>query len=422
MEKSLRAKSLRLLVAISIMASMMLMLTGCPAGSGSSGNYGATDTATVNGFSSDSYSSTESVSNSISLAPTSGKTDDSSTYKEEATQLNVELNTEKLVYTASVELEVQDFDSAINSLKSLITEFNGIIQSENIHDNTPWEYYFDDYSSLTNRVDDDSGYKYGTLVVRIPTKNFNDFLANTGNIGHVTSQYSDVDNITTEYYDTKSYLESYQSQMEALQEMYDRATTIDEMLEIQTRIYDVQAEINRLSTKIQSMDVDVAYSTISIYIDEVESYSKTAKEQNELSFGAIIGETFKESCEDALEFLQGLLLFIVFNFWKILIVLAIAGVMIFFLRKAKKKSDSTYDKIRSAWNRPGEHRGNVPNQPYTHNKPGEYIEADTEIIDDNVEAGIESTDMDEKTGKTEESSIDTDESGPDIKVDDTDKK
>ena len=126
MEKSLRAKSLRLLVAISIMASMMLMLTGCPAGSGSSSNYGATDTATVNGFSSDSYSSTESVSDSISLAPTSGKTDDSSTYKEEATQLTVELNTEKLVYTASVELEVQDFDSAINSLKSLITEFNGI--------------------------------------------------------------------------------------------------------------------------------------------------------------------------------------------------------------------------------------------------------------------------------------------------------
>ena len=50
--------------------------------------------------------------------------------------------------------------------------------------------------------------------------------------------------------------------------MYNRTGTITEMLEIEARISEVQAEINSLTTKIQSMDMDVTYSTVTIDIEE----------------------------------------------------------------------------------------------------------------------------------------------------------
>lgn len=156
---------------------------------------------------------------------------------ESAADTENELNPEKLVYTASVELETKDFDAAVEQLNERLDEVGGIIQDENFYDDTPWEYYYGIYDDSTTRKV--SGYKRLVTTVRIPTANLDAFLNDIGGIGHVTSSSSYVSNITQEYYSTKSYLESYQNQLDVLLGMYEQCETIDEMITVEQRISEV---------------------------------------------------------------------------------------------------------------------------------------------------------------------------------------
>ena len=246
-----------------------------------------------------------------------------------------ELNPEKLVYTASVELETKDFDAAVDQLNERLDEVGGIIQDENFYDDTPWEYYYGIYDGSTTRKV--SGYKRLVTTVRIPTANLDAFLNDIGGIGHVTSSSSYVSNITQEYYRTKSYLESYQNQLDVLLGMYEQCETIDEMIAVEQRISEVQAKINQLTTRISSYDRDVAYSTVTITMNEVTEYSDTPREQEEKSFGEKVIERVINSWHTMLDVLEHLLYFIIDIMWLLIIIGIILTLVIVINRKHKKK-------------------------------------------------------------------------------------
>ena len=334
-----RIRNLRLAVYAAAIAAM-LALSGC--------SSSATESESVNSYDneySEIYYETsgpvvgESITGSIGGSGLiSGSTSDTAsgdaTDTEGAAAEN-ELNPEKLVYTASVELETKDFDAAVDQLNERLDEVGGIIQNENFYDDTPWEYYYGIYDDSTTRKV--SGYKRLVTTVRIPTANLDAFLNDIGGIGHVTSSSSYVSNITQEYYSTKSYLESYQNQLDVLLGMYEQCETIDEMITVEQRISEVQAEINQLTTRISSYDRDVAYSTVTITMNEVTEYSDTPREQEEKSFGEKVVERIVASWHTMLDVLENLLYFIIDIMWFLIIVGIILTLVIVINRKHKKK-------------------------------------------------------------------------------------
>lgn len=241
------------------------------------------------------------------------------------------INTEKLVYTATSSIEVKDFNNAVSALKNKVNELNGIVQSEVYWDDAPYDFYTENYKG--RKI---SGYKRFSTVVRIPTDSFNSFINELSNLGHVKNTNSRVSNITQQYYSSKAYLESYQNQLNVLQEMYNRTGTITEMLEIEARISEVQAEINSLTTKIQSMDMDVTYSTVTIDIEEVTEYSDTPREYKELSFLDKLTQRFQNSWNNFLNFLEDLLYFVIDIGWYIILFGAILFIWIKYCRKKGK--------------------------------------------------------------------------------------
>ena len=339
-----RIRNLRLAVYAAAVA-VMLALSGCSSSATESINSYDNEYSEIYSTDSEIYYETsgsvvgESITGSIGGSGLiSGSTSDTAsgdaTDTESAAAEN-ELNPEKLVYTASVELETKDFDAAVDQLNERLDEVGGIIQDENFYDDTPWEYYYGIYDDSTTRKV--SGYKRLVTTVRVPTANLDAFLNDIGGIGHVTSSSSYVSNITQEYYSTKSYLESYQNQLDVLLGMYEQCETIDEMITVEQRISEVQAEINQLTTRISSYDRDVAYSTVTITMNEVTEYSDTPREQEEKSFGEKVVERVINSWHTMLDVLEHLLYFIIDIMWLLIIIGIILTLVIVINRKHKKK-------------------------------------------------------------------------------------
>lgn len=333
----------------SITASMIL-LCSCGGGSSSSHDamYGVTNGTVANsksaflesanldnfsdfgGISGDSY---EGGYEYYEYSEPQDVTDQNVTSEAEEYTYTENVNREKLVYEATSSIEVKNFDEAVAGLKVTVQQLKGIVQSEDYWDDAPYEFYTDSYNG--RKI---SGYKRFRTVVRIPTSEFDSFIHGLSSLGHVKNTTSKVSNITQQYYSSKSYLESYQNQLEVLQEMYSRTGTITEMLEIEARISEVQAEINNLTTKIQSMDMDVAYSTVTINIEEVTEYSDTPREYQELSFFDKLSQRFQNSWEGFLDFLEETLYFFIDVGWYLIILAIILYIWIKVRRKKGKTS------------------------------------------------------------------------------------
>lgn len=325
------------LLALSLACIIALGLTGC-----------GTSTSTGSGNNTDAMASTNSMGSNWGFSPSSKNEiayDTEDIKQEEAgvqdeisdTGNNTQINQnkqEKLVYSANVEMEVKDFDNSTKALKQKINSLDGIIQNESYSDEEPYYLYYErDYSKNTKI----SGYKNLYTTVRIPTERFNEFVESLNDIGHIKSSSTQVDNITQQYYNNTAYLESYQNQLEVLQNMYNQTGSITEMLEIEARISEVQAEITKLTTVIQSMDMDVNYSTVTIRLSEVVEYSDTPREYQELTFMQKVGQRFVDSWENFVGFLEAVVYIIIDCIWFLIIIAILIVIAIYFSKKRKAK-------------------------------------------------------------------------------------
>ncbi len=177
---------------------------------------------------------------------------------------NSEITGDKIVYTGSLTIETLNYEETISSITKQISSLNGIIQSQNEYDqDTSWYTG----SSLRNSN------RYMYLTARIPTESFETFMNSAGDSGKVTSRSSSTENISKQYHDNDIEIESLETQEKRLLEMLDQAETVEDMVTIDSRLSEVQTELNQKRSARSSMDTDVAYSTVTIEIDEVQRYS-----------------------------------------------------------------------------------------------------------------------------------------------------
>ena len=259
---------------------------------------------------------------------------------EASDNLSKTLSDEKLVYRARFKMETKEYDSAIDSLDNLLEKYGGITEERTYSDDAP-QWVISDYQN--GYISDTNGWRELNTTIRVPSKNFEDFNAELSEIGHLTSSNSYVENISSAYYDTAIKLESYQEQAKNLLAMYESAQTIDEMLQIEDRLTELNYKINSLTTEIQTMDMNVAYSTITLTISEVSEYTYQSRVYEELPFLERWKDTFVEGFESFVENVQDLTLGLTYNLWN-LIVLAIVIVVIVKVRKHHKTKKNKGDK------------------------------------------------------------------------------
>ncbi|USZ68295.1 DUF4349 domain-containing protein [Halorussus salilacus] len=223
----------RLLVAVAL--ASLVVLAGC---SGSGGDAGSADqSAQAN------LAATEAQG---TVQESDGSADDSS--GESAVQ-----NREReLIRTGEVSLRVESFDESRRNLTQAVESRGGFVgdTDEQVH----------------NRAN--QSWTSGRLVLRVPAENFSAFLDRVKDEGGVRHVSTDTEDVTDQLVDIEARLENLRSQREQLRELYEEANDTETVLDVQERLSEVQTEIERLEAQQESLQRQVAYSTITVEMDE----------------------------------------------------------------------------------------------------------------------------------------------------------
>ncbi len=289
----------------------------------------------------DSYA--EESAESEKGSDNSGFDPDSDSFPDDSGE-NVTLRKDKLVYHANVSISTKKFDDTLSGCRALANKYEAIIQSENFSDSDTSWYTSEEYRSR-------NGYsRYYTVELRIPSKNFESFLNSAGDLeGVITNRDSNVTNISAQYYDAQEEMKAYEAELTRLYALMDQATEMSDILTLEERITTVQTNLNQVKSSLRTMDTDVAYSYITLNIDEVAP-SAVITETDEPTFGEKLKEAFGHSISAFVKFIQAIIL-IFASTWTFLILLALIIFLIVRLiisadRKSKKKHAQQFEAMR----------------------------------------------------------------------------
>jgi len=222
---------------------------------------------------------------------------------------------QKIVYSSDISLESKNYDDDIAAVRQLVSSNRG---------------YF---SSTSESGNVEYGNRFASFTARVPSENYDTFMTSVGDVGSLTYKSEYVDDITSEYVDVQARLQSLNTKLERLQELEANAADVTELLEIEDRINEVQYEIESYTAQMKVYDSQVEYSTITISVSEVVTYTEPKAD----TLLNRIAEAFSDSFSGFISFLQNLLINIIYLLPYLIIIIVIIVIIIVARRKKKAK-------------------------------------------------------------------------------------
>ena len=220
---------------------------------------------------------------------------------------------QKLIRTASLELETMEFESTNAALNELVAQMGGYMENSN----------------LRNRS---SGYRYAEYTLRIPAERYEEFLNQAGTLCHETWRSTSQEDISEMYYDTQGRLKTQQIKLERLQDLLAKAETMEDIITIESAISETEMLIDNYSGTLRHYDGKVDYATISVSLQEVYKYSNT--EEAPTTFASRLGNSFSSGWNNFVDAMEDLVVGLAYG-WMWLVILGAAAFIGF--RVARKK-------------------------------------------------------------------------------------
>lgn len=286
-----------------LIAVMLVMMT---AGCGNSSKMAVEDRATV--------SSGAELDGEYSWD--TDETADTGVTSENGVEAQVE-NGRKLIRTVSLSLETKEFDSVLTNLSTKTTELGGYIETSSVNGNS--------YSHHSTR--------YASYVIRIPADKLNEFVEVVSELGNVTQKNESVEDVTLRYIDVESHKKALETEQERLLELLSKAENMEEILTIESKLSDIRYEIENYESQLKTMDNQIDYSTVSVYVDEVERVTDTG----EKGFFEEIKERFGNSLYIVARGIRGLVIGILGSLPILIVCGGVIAVVVIVVRKILKK-------------------------------------------------------------------------------------
>jgi hypothetical protein len=192
----------------------------------------------------------------------------------------------QIVQTSSVRLSVQRgrFDETVDEARSIAAGLAGFVVSSSASQ-----------GSAQRLV-------RGTLVLRILARNYAEAMKALASLGRVEARRENGQDVSQEYVDLRARTRQLQAVESQLLELLDRANTVGAALAVQQQLSQVQLDLEQARGRLQYLDDQVAFSTISLDLYErvlpvpksggdrfgiVDAWSKAAA-----GFLAVLGWTF----------------------------------------------------------------------------------------------------------------------------------
>jgi hypothetical protein len=203
----------------------------------------------------------------------------------------------KLIKRADLRIRVEDPAAIEAPLSALMTKYDA------------WPAYTGIYENSRN------------YSIRVPSSSYDTMLLDLTGLGRILRRSENAEAVTLRYYDLEGRLATKRELLRTYQEYLGRAANIGDIMTVESRIADLQQEIDWTGTQLRNLSNLIDYSTIDLEIigpSNVSSYS-------EPRLGEKVGELFNSIggvASSALVVLMGIVIYgtpviliIVFLFW-----------------------------------------------------------------------------------------------------------
>lgn len=230
----------------------------------------------------------------------------------------------KLIYTADIDAQTADFDTASKGIADLVQSMGGYFERQNI-DNT-------------SRYDG-AALKKGTYVIRIPAEHYAEFLSSVGENITVKSLNESVKDVGLVYADAEQHIKTLSIKLDRLQELLSRATEMSDIITIESAISDTEYELSCYQSDINWYDSLISFSTVNITLVEAARPGSGIEEKE--NFFSELGSSFLDGLEKTWNNISGFFYWLSYN----LIGLAVLALIVVLLIKFRPFT-KLYRKIR----------------------------------------------------------------------------
>ena len=226
---------------------------------------------------------------------------------------------QKLIRTLYLDAETEDMDPLLQTINQQITDLGGYIEAQEISND-----------SLVR-----TKYRFANLTIRIPAENLDRFVSHVSDHANITSNRETTEDITLRYVAVESRITALQTEQTRLLELLAKAETMNDLLLIESRLTDVRAELEQVTSQLRVMDNQVNYGTIHLTLTQVEQYTQPEPE----TFWQKVGTGFVKSLKGLGNLLLGLVYLLIVALPYLVIPAAILAVLLIINKRRKKKKE-----------------------------------------------------------------------------------
>jgi len=223
----------------------------------------------------------------------------------------------KIIFTAQVDLVVEDLARSEEQLKALVQEHKA-------------------YAAKSETRGSPGSPRSGSWTIRVPVDHFDALLEGISKLGELRRSTTDSDDITDRYYDLKAHIKNNEVEEQGLQKLYvEKSATgkLDDLLAVRRELRNIRGDIEQQKGQLQRWDKETEYATVRVEMHDRKDYIPVTTP----TFGTSISRTFWGSWDSLVSLGQALVLFVVaITPW--LPVLGLIGLVIWFgLRRMQKR-------------------------------------------------------------------------------------
>jgi Domain of unknown function (DUF4349) len=193
----------------------------------------------------------------------------------------------QIIYNASVDLVVENFDDVPRQVAALAQRFDAVVADSTISGET-------------------GSHRSGRWRLRVPVDRFDEMLDAATKLGEVRSRSSESEDVSEEYYDVEARIANYKKEESRLIELLsDRTGKLEDVLAVEREIARVRGEIERAEGRMRVLNDLTTLSTVTLTVEEIKNYVP----EETASFGTQIRRTFQRSLSGLEIFGKGLVIF-----------------------------------------------------------------------------------------------------------------
>ncbi|SDN78679.1 DUF4349 domain-containing protein [Alkalicoccus daliensis] len=225
-----------------------------------------------------------------------------------------------VIYNGHISIEVDNYDAIQSAIQEQVDSMSGYVVESNVQQAGENEE------------------RSGRIVVRIPQEHFHPFLQELESASTtVVEQSTSGNDVSEEYVDLESRLRSQEVVEERLLTFLGEAESTEDLLAISQDLEEVQSEIERVTGRMNYLENQVAFSTVTIEIQERAVHVDQMQDQESLHTFERAQSLFMNTVNFLLTALSQVVVFLIGLSPVIVPLAVIAGAVYWFTRRRKKK-------------------------------------------------------------------------------------